>query len=136
MKTLTTLIERLPGSISIVFGLTALAQAEQAPAPGASPFGGLFPLIVIFVIFYFFLIRPQQKKAKEHQQMLNAVKKDDRIVTSGGIYGTVTAVRGDTLEVKIAENVKVQIAKSAVSTVLPPENQAQQTPQPPQNLIK
>ena len=96
----------------------------EDPAQTASPLGSFLPLIVIFVIFYFFLIRPQQKKAKEHQAMLNAIKRDDKVLTSGGIYGTITGVKGDVLEVKIAENVKVQVAKSAVSAVIPPEGQA------------
>jgi len=97
--------------------------AADAPASG-NPLGGFFPLIIIFVIFYFFLIRPQQKKSKEHQAMINALKKDDKIITSGGIYGTVTGVKGDIVELKIAENVKVLVAKSAISTVVPPETPA------------
>ena len=100
-----------------------LYAEATAPAGGGNPLGGFIPLIVIFFIFYFLLIRPQQKKAKEHQKMLAAVKKDDRIITTGGIYGTVTAVKGDTLELKIAEGVKIQLAKSAVAAVLPSENQ-------------
>ena len=100
-----------------------LFAADAAPASG-NPLGGFFPLIIIFVIFYFFLIRPQQKKSKEHQNLINALKKDDKIITSGGIYGTVTAVKGDVVEVKIAENVKVMVAKTAISTVIPPETSA------------
>jgi preprotein translocase subunit YajC len=107
---------------------TAAFAAPQDPA-AANPIASFFPLIVIFVIFYFFLIRPQQKKAKEHQKLLNALKKDDRILTSGGIYGVVTAVKGDVIEVKIAENVKVQVAKAAVSTVLPQGGDAAVTPE-------
>lgn len=107
----------------MAIGMTAAAigtaYAADAPAQ-ASPLGGLLPLIVIFVIFYFFLIRPQQKRAKEHQKMLSAVKKDDQILSTGGIYGTVTGVKGDILEVKIADNVKVQMAKSAVAQVIQP----------------
>jgi preprotein translocase subunit YajC len=95
--------------------------AADAPAASQNPLGGFFPLIVIFVIFYFFLIRPQQKKAKEHTNLLNALKKDDKIITSGGLYGTVVNVKGEVVEVKIAENVKVQVAKSAIATVVPPE---------------
>jgi preprotein translocase subunit YajC len=113
----------LATSIAFVTGLgqTVCAETPAAQPAQGNPLGGLFPLIIIFVIFYFFLIRPQQKRAKEHQKMLNAVKKDDRIISTGGIYGTVTAVKGEILEVKIAENVKVQMAKSAVSTVIQPE---------------
>ena len=71
------------------------------------------PLILIFVIFYFFLIRPQQKKVKEHKAMVESLKRGDKVVTSGGITGTVERlVDNDKVEVEIAENVKVEIVKS------------------------
>lgn len=70
------------------------------------------------------MIRPQQKKMKEHQKLLNALKKDDRIITSSGIHATVSAIKGNVVEVKIAEGIKIQIEKSAVTTVLPSESQA------------
>ncbi|MBN1621187.1 MAG: preprotein translocase subunit YajC [Endomicrobiales bacterium] len=98
-------------------GFTPALYAQEA-VPRQSPFGSFFPLIVIFGIFYFLLIRPQQKKAKEHQIMLNSVKKDDKIITNGGLYGTVVNVKGNVLEVKIADGVKVQISKSAISNVV------------------
>ncbi|MCL2144727.1 MAG: preprotein translocase subunit YajC [Endomicrobia bacterium] len=87
-------------------------------AAGGSMFGGFMPLILIFVFFYLFLLRPQQKKAKEHQQLLNALKRDDRIVTAGGIYGTVVGVKENIVEVKIANGVNVQIAKPSISAVI------------------
>ena len=75
--------------------------------------GQFIPLILIFVIFYFFLIRPQQKKVKEHKAMVESLKKGDKVVTSGGITGTITrVVDNDKVEVEIAENVKVEIVKS------------------------
>jgi preprotein translocase subunit YajC len=71
------------------------------------------PLILIFVIFYFFLIRPQQKKVKEHKAMVEGLKRGDKVVTSGGITGTVERlIDNDKVEVEIAENVKVEIVKS------------------------
>ena len=71
------------------------------------------PLILIFIIFYFFLIRPQQKKAKEHKNMVNAIKRGDKIITSGGIFATVERVMdNDKVEVEIAENIKVEIVKA------------------------
>ena len=71
------------------------------------------PLILIFVIFYFFLIRPQQKKVKEHKSMVENLKKGDKVVTSGGITGTITrVVDNDKVEVEIAENVRVEIVKA------------------------
>ena len=96
------------------------AAAGQAPQ---SAFGSFFPLIVIFVIFYFLLIRPQQKKAKEHQKMLNEIKKDDKVITSGGIHGVVAGVKGEIVELKIAENVKVNVSKSAIGTIITPESE-------------
>ena len=79
----------------------------------SSGIGQFIPLILIFVIFYFFLIRPQQKKVKEHKAMVEGLKKGDKIVTSGGITGTITRViDNDKVEVEIAENVKVEIVKA------------------------
>ena len=75
--------------------------------------GQFIPLILIFVIFYFFLIRPQQKKAKEHKAMVSALKRGDKIITSGGIFGTVDRVLdNDKVEVLISENVKIELVKS------------------------
>ena len=78
-----------------------------------SGIGQFIPLILIFVIFYFFLIRPQQKKAKEHKTMVQNLKRGDKVVTSGGIVGTVERVmENDKAEIEISENVKVEIVKS------------------------
>ena len=71
------------------------------------------PLILIFIIFYFFLIRPQQKKAKEHKNMVNAIKRGDKIVTSGGIFATVERVMdNDKVEVSVSDNVNIELVKS------------------------
>ena len=76
-------------------------------------FAQFIPLILIFVIFYFFLIRPQQKKVKEHKLMVENLKRGDKVVTSGGIVGTIErVVDNDKVEVLISENVKVEIIKS------------------------
>jgi preprotein translocase subunit YajC len=75
--------------------------------------GQFIPLILIFVIFYFFLIRPQQKKVKEHKTMVESLKRGDKVVTSGGIIGTVERVmENDRIEVEISENIKVEIVKT------------------------
>ena len=75
--------------------------------------GQFIPLILIFIIFYFFLICPQQKKAKEHKNMVKAVKRGDKIVTSGGIFATVEKVMdNDKVEVSISDNVNVELVKS------------------------
>ena len=71
------------------------------------------PLILIFVIFYFFLIRPQQKKAKEHKNMVENLKRGDKVITSGGVIGTVERVmENDRAEVQISENVTVEVIRS------------------------
>ncbi len=78
-----------------------------------SGIGQFIPLILIFVIFYFFLIRPQQKKAKEHKLMVENLRRGDKVITSGGIVGTVERViDNDKVEVLISENVKVEVVKS------------------------
>ena len=75
--------------------------------------GQFIPLILIFVIFYFFLIRPQQKKVKEHKIMVENLKRGDKVITVGGIVGTIDRiVDGEKVEVEIADNVKVEIIKS------------------------
>mgnify|MGYP006224164349 CR=1 FL=1 len=78
-----------------------------------SGIGQFVPLILIFVIFYFFLIRPQQKKAKEHKLMIEQLKRGDKVVTSGGIVGTIERIiDNDKVEITISENVNVEIIRS------------------------
>lgn len=75
--------------------------------------GQFIPLILIFVIFYFFLIRPQQKKVKEHKAMVENLKRGDKVVTSGGIVGTVERIiDNDKVEVQIAENINVEVVRA------------------------
>ena len=75
--------------------------------------GQFIPLILIFVIFYFFLIRPQQKKVKEHKLMVENLKRGDKVITSGGIVGSIERIiDGDKVEVVISENVRVEVIKS------------------------
>ena len=79
----------------------------------SSGLGQFIPLILIFVIFYFFLIRPQQKKVKEHKAMVEGLKRGDKVVTSGGITGTITrVVDNDKVEVEIADNVTVEVVRT------------------------
>ena len=78
-----------------------------------SGFAQFIPLILIFVIFYFFLIRPQQKKVKEHKAMVESLKRGDKVVTSGGIVGTVERIiDNEKVEVKISENVNVEVVRA------------------------
>lgn len=97
---------------------TAYAQAATPPAAGFDPMA-FVPLVLIFIVFYFLLIRPQQKKMKEHKSMIDALRRGDRIVTAGGIIGTVTRVTGDDeAVVEIAEGVRVRVVRGTISTVL------------------
>lgn len=94
------------------------AMAPSNPDGGASPLSMLFPIIGMLLIFYFLLIRPQQKRQKETQKMIGALKNGDRVLMSAGIYGTVAGVKDDTFIIKIADNVKVEVTKSAVTAVV------------------
>lgn len=101
-----------------------VAYAMAPPQGGGAQQGGpaglltsLLPLILIFVVFYFLLIRPQQKKAKEQKQMIDNLKKGDKIITSGGVYGMIEAVGTNTITVKISENVKVKFGKAYVAAL-------------------
>jgi preprotein translocase subunit YajC len=77
------------------------------------------PLIAIFVVFYFLLIRPQQKKAKTHREMLGKVKRGDRVVTGGGIIGTVTDAKDTAeLQIEIASGVRVRVLRGTITDVL------------------
>ena len=85
-------------------------------------FAQFIPLILIFIIFYFFLIRPQQKRVKDHKAMVESLKRGDEVITSGGIIGIVDRVmEDDRIEVTLADNVKVQIIKSTITSLLKKE---------------
>ncbi len=92
---------------------------QQGAQGGGSMITSLLPLVLIFVIFYFLLIRPQQKRAKEHKQLLENLKKGDKVITSGGVYGVIESVGTTTVTVKIAENVKVKFGKGHIAAVRP-----------------
>ncbi len=97
----------------------AQAQAQTPDKPGGSQFGSmLFVLGSFFLIFYFLIIRPQQRKQKETRKMLDTLKRGDRVLTSGGLYGTVWDVKDDLVVLKLTEELKVEVAKSAVQTLV------------------
>ncbi len=83
----------------------------------ANPLLNLLPLILIFVIFYFLLIRPQKSKEKEHSKMLGNLNKNDEVVTSSGIHGTIVNVKDKSVILRIDDNVKMEIEKSAIAYV-------------------
>ena len=86
--------------------------------PAPNPLINLAPIVAIFIIFYFLLIRPQQKAQGEHERMLKALKTGDKILTTGGLYGTITGFKGDDLEVQFSQTVKLTVARSAVQRVV------------------
>ena len=88
-----------------------------APAEGANPLVTFLPLILIFVVFYFFIIRPQKKKEDTRKKMIEAVKKGDKVVTIGGVHGTVTQVDDTSLLIQADTNTKLRIDKNAVANV-------------------
>ena len=95
------------------------AYAQAAADGGGSGFEAFLPLILIFGVFYVLLIRPQQKKMKEHKATLSAIRRGDKVVTGGGIVGTVTKVIDDLeITVEIADGVKVRVQRGLISTVL------------------
>lgn len=96
----------------------ALAEGG-ADAGQGDPMTSLIFMIVIFAVFYFLLIRPQAKRAKEHKQLVAALNKGDEIITSGGIYGKLSNVSEDFVEVDIAEGMTVKMQRQAIASVLP-----------------
>ena len=90
----------------------------QATPDGGGMIGTIVMFGLIFVIFYFMIIRPQQKRQKERQQMIEAMKKGDKIITAGGIHGTIVGVEDKIILVQIADNVKVKIERSSIGNIL------------------
>jgi preprotein translocase subunit YajC len=92
--------------------------AQAAPPAGPSPLSTIVPFVCIGIIFYFLIIRPQSKRQKELATLISSLKTGDKVVTTGGIHGIIANVKdGTTLSLKIADNVKIEIDKSAIATV-------------------
>jgi len=98
--------------------LVIFSLLQQGSQESPSLLVSLLPFIVIFGIFYLLLILPAKKKQKKHQEMIENIKPGEKIMTNGGIYGTITSIKDNKFEVKIASNVKIEISKSAVATVI------------------
>ena len=114
MSKITFLLLFILFAVQNIYADGAAAGAGQQP----SAFGGLMPLLIIFALFYLFLVRPQQKQRKELEKQINAIKRDDTVLTSGGIYAKVVSVKGNDIEAEIAHNVRVKISKTAIVSVL------------------
>jgi len=102
--------------------LNTLFLIAAAQPQGGSPEGGLFSTLIMFAliigVFYFLILRPQQKRQKERQKMLDAVKKGDKVVTAGGLHGTVAGIDEKTLLIQVADNVKMKFDRSAVTSIV------------------
>ena len=99
--------------------LHALLAQAQSPAP-TGPGGGIgffVPFIFIFIIMYFVMFRPQKKRQEQQQKLISALKTGDRVVTNGGIHGLISNVKETTVIVKVADNVKIEMEKSAITNV-------------------
>jgi preprotein translocase subunit YajC len=102
-----------------------IAYAQGAPgATGPGPLMTLIPFVLIFVIMYFMVIRPQQKKSKEHQELLNKLKRNDEVMTSGGIYGKVTDLKETVVTLEVAPNVRIRVHRPQIAAVLTAEKAA------------
>jgi preprotein translocase subunit YajC len=87
------------------------------PTAGAGgSIASFIPLVLIFVVFYFLLIRPQQKQAKEHQQFLNDLKTGNKVITKGGLHGTITGLTETVVTLEIAQDVRVKVSRSAIAS--------------------
>jgi preprotein translocase subunit YajC len=96
-----------------------IAYAQAAPGvSGPGPLVTILPFILIFIIMYFLVIRPQQKKAKDHQEMLNRLKKNDEVMTSGGIYGKVISLADNVVTLEVAPNVRIRVHRPQISAVV------------------
>src|SRR5438874_7203774 len=104
--------------------MTAIALLLQTGSGGTAAFLiNILPIAAIFLVFYFLVIAPANKQKRKTQEMLNSLKKGDRVVTSGGIYGTVQGVEPEVVYLKIADNVKVKVARSAITGVVAGESE-------------
>lgn len=93
-------------------------KGSAANATASNPIMSFMPMIVICLILYILVIRPQQKSAKDHRRMIDNLKTGDRVITQGGIHGTVSGLKGGIVQLKIADNVRVDVSRTAITQVL------------------
>ena len=94
--------------------LNTFVLAMASPQQGANPLVSFIPLIAMLAIFYFILVLPMKKKQQKVQAFLQALKEGDRVVTSGGLFGTITKLKDEAVQLQIAQNVKVDVSKAAI----------------------
>lgn len=102
--------------------ISAVEFLAQTPAPGQaqppSAWVQILPMVLLFGAMYFFMIAPQRKKQKEHEKMLKSLESGDEVVTTGGIFGTITNVKEDRFVIRVSDNTKIEVGKAFVQTVL------------------
>lgn len=109
----------MPKMSSLISAIEFLAQTSAPGQPQApSAWVQILPMVLLFGAMYFFMIAPQRKKQKEHEKMLKALESGDEVVTTGGIFGTITNVKEDRFVIRVADNTKIEVGKAFVQTVL------------------
>ena len=111
------MIRQIMATMLLMVAAPQIALAEGLTGGGAGGLASMVPLILIMVIFYFLLIRPQQKRFKAHKTMIDELKKGDKVITGGGLYGQVMDVHEDILKVEIADGVRVRIKRDTVTAL-------------------
>lgn len=101
-----------------MFITNAFAQDAAASAGMGGAFGGMLPLLAIIVIFYFFMLRPQLKAQKTHKDMLTALARGDQVLTTGGVYGKVSKILEDRVELEVANGTSIQVNKMAIASLV------------------
>ena len=109
------------------YGMTGTTGGAAGQGTGGSPYGLIFMIIAIFAVMYFLMIRPQQRQKRQQQDLLSRVTKGDKIITMGGIHGTVVGVKDITVIIKIADNVKVELNRAAISKIVSSKSTRTQT---------
>ena len=109
-----TILLTLTG-VNLMFPFISVAYAQSSDSASGSAFFQFIPLILILGVFWFLIIRPQQKKQKEHQRMVDSLRKGDKVVTNGGIFGTIVKVGDDRLTLEIASKIQIQLERHQVS---------------------
>jgi preprotein translocase subunit YajC len=99
--------------------LVSEAWAQAAGGTGGGGFESILLIVAMFAVLYFLMIRPQMKRAKEHRAMVDALQKGDEVITAGGILGRISKVSEAYLSLEIANNIEIQVQRTAVQTVLP-----------------
>jgi preprotein translocase subunit YajC len=112
----------------LFFTLLAQSPTPAAQSPGGLSMNTFIPMICIFVIIYFLMIRPESQRRKQMDSLVKSIKTGDRVITSSGIHGMVSNVKETTVIVKIADNVKIELEKSSVGTVLKTKDEPESAP--------